>query len=397
MPNPNPTRRTRRPALEVETLPPGMTRRAGGLIMYRFTERGDRRTVYGRTIDECLAKRYAPAPEVVSVDERTTLAAWLELWLGGLALRPNTIDGHRYNVEHYLVPLFGDRVRLADVSRELVELRMTELRAMTTRGGRPLAPRTVALAFATLRAALNAAVDRRRIPYNPAARVNPNGTTGRGGRARRVGVELPIPSELELRRVIRSTTGEPWHALLALSASTGLRQSEALGLGVYELEEAIATRWLHVHRALRRSDRTIDDTKNETSSRYVAVSPSLVDTLRAHLAEQERRELVAGARWHNPDRLAFTTDTGAPLAGSTVSHWFADACERAEVRPYRWHDLRHYYASNLLARGVSIAKVAKLLGHSSVVITSTTYHHVIRDAASLDEASFAGSVLEAIG
>jgi integrase len=42
---------------------------------------------------------------------------------------------------------------------------------------------------------------------------------------------------------------------------------------------------------------------------------------------------------------------------------------------------------------VSIAKVAKLLGHSSVVVTSTTYHHVIRDAAALDDAELAGTVL----
>lgn len=381
MPNPNPTRRPRPTTSPDADLPRGMTRRPGGLIMYRYTERGERLTVYGRTPDEVLAKRYAPRPDVVTVDERTTLASWLELWLGGLALRPNTVAGHRYNVERYIVPLFGDRVRLVDVNRELVELRMTELRALTTRGGRPLAPRTVALAFSTLRAALNAAVDRRRIPYNPAARVNPNGTTGAGGRARRVGVELAIPTELELRRVIRATRGEPFGPLLQVAASTGLRQSELLGLGVDDVD--LEGRWIHVHRALRRFDATLDDAKNATSSRYVPVPASLVPVL---------EELLLEAR-PNPDGLLFTTATGEPINGSTLSHWYADACERAGVRRYRWHDLRHWYASNLIARGVSIAKVAKLLGHSSVVVTSTTYHHVIRDAAALDDAELAGTVL----
>jgi integrase len=357
-----------------------MTRRAGGLIMYRWTDRGVRQVAYGRTPDECLAKRYAPTPEPVKVDERTTLADYLELWLEGLALRPNTIDGHRYNVERYLVPLFGRRVRLADVTRELVEARLAELRTYTTRSGRPLAPRTVALAFSTLRAAMNAAVDRRRIAFNPCARINPN-ATGSAGRSRRVGVELAIPTELELRRVIRATAGEPLALLLKLSASTGLRQSEALGLGVDDLD--LELRFVHVHRSLRRHDRTLDDPKNASSSRYVGIPAALVPEL---------RELVASQRAAGRE-LLFTTERGEPLVGSTVSHWWSDACARAGVTRYRWHDLRHAYASRLINGGTPIAVVAKRLGHADVTITSRTYHHVIRDGAALDDAELAGTVL----
>ena len=249
-----------------------MTRRESGLIMYRFTERGERRTVYGRTPDDCYAARYAPEPEVVTIDDSTTLAAYLEIWCAGLDLRPNTIAGHRDNIARYLVPLFGDRLRLADLTRELARLKMAELRTYTTRSGHQIAPRTVALAFATLRAALNAAVNDHRLDYNPVARLNPNGATGSANRARRVGVEIVIPTELELRRVIRATIGEEWHLLLKLSAATGLRQSELLGLEVADLEQAIDTRWMHVHRALRRSDRVIDDNKNASSARFVPIS-----------------------------------------------------------------------------------------------------------------------------
>jgi integrase len=399
MPNPSPSHRTRTrtPSTAVE-LPPGMSRRADGRLMYRYTERGQRVTVYGRTVDACYAARWSPEPDPVKVDESTTLAAYLELWLAGLDLRANTIAGHRYNVERYIVPLFGRRVRLVELERELVRVKLGELRAMTTRGGRTIAPRTIALAFSTLRAALTTAVDDGRLAVNPCARLNPNGATGKRP-ARRVGVELRIPTELELRRVIRATRGEERAVLLTLSIATGLRQSELLGLSVDDLDDAIATRWLHVHRTLTRFDRTLADaTKNQTSERYVPVPVALVPELRAHLAELERLALVAGRRWHNPDRLAFTDATGGALVGSTLSHWFATACERAGLgRSYRWHDLRHFYASNLLAQRVPIETVSKLLGHASVVITSTTYHHVIRDDAALAHADLAGHVLEAIG
>ena len=375
MPNPNPVKRTRRATSPDADLPRGMTRRADGLVMYRWTELGDRRTVYGRTVDEVLAKRYAPAPEVVTVDERTTLADYLVLWLDGLTLRANTIDNHRYNVARWIVPLFGTRVRLVDVERELVRVKLAELRGMTTRRGTPIAPNTVRHAFATLSAALSTAVDDGRIKANPCARLDPVG--GESAQSR-VGVELAIPTELELRRVMRATAEHPWSILLATAASTGLRQSELLGLAVEDVD--LVGRWIHVRRSLRRSDRTLGRVKNPASDRFVPIPRALVTLLELHL------ETVTGD-------LLFADERGEPLVGSTVTHWFEDACRAELGRSFRWHDLRHAYASNLLARDVSIAKVARFLGHSSTAVTFTTYYHVIRDATAADDAELAGAVL----
>jgi integrase len=49
----------------------------------------------------------------------------------------------------------------------------------------------------------------------------------------------------------------------------------------------------------------------------------------------------------------------------------------ASVRSVRLHDLRHGAASLRLASGADIAVVSKLLGHSSVSITSDTYSHLL--------------------
>jgi integrase len=354
--------------------------------MYRYTERGERITLYGRTVEELHAKRYAPAPEPVTVDDRTTLAVYLELWLDGLKLRPNTVDEHRRNVRRILV-VFGDRVRLVDVNRELVAIRFGELAKLPSRYGTPLEPGTIRNTFSTLRSALGSAVDARRIDANPCARLNVLATDHAEVR---VGLELPIPSELELARVIRATRGEPFAPLLAVAVATGLRQSELLGLAIDDLD--LELRFVHVHRSLRRSDRSIGRAKNASSNRYVPIPRALVPILEAWLLERDRLELVAGDRWHRSD-LAFVDATGRPLAGSTVSHWFADACRALGLAAYRWHDLRHAYASTLLAKRLPIERVAKLLGHASTSITFRTYWHVIRDEASVDDAELAGAVL----
>jgi integrase len=55
----------------------------------------------------------------------------------------------------------------------------------------------------------------------------------------------------------------------------------------------------------------------------------------------------------------------------------ADARARAELPHTRFHDLRHSAATFLLAQGFGLEDVKSLLGHSSIVLTSNTYGHVL--------------------
>lgn len=365
MPNPYPVRRTvtAKPRPDRPILPAGMSYRRNGLIHYKYTEHGRRLDVYGRTPEECLAKRWTPKPDpaAVVIDERTTLAGYLRLWLEGLELRPNTIGTHRHNVEHYLVPLFGERVRLAELTREGIRIKLAELRTRTNKRGEPIAANTVRGAYATLRRALATATDDGRLKANPAVRLNP---TGGDTRATRVGLELAIPSELEMRRLRHHLAGDRDHALVMVAALTGLRQSELLGLpwSAVHLGERPS---VHVSQTLRRTDRVIVPvTKNDGSSRYVPLGRVAVAIL----------EELPGDR----TGLVFTDEAGAPLVGSSVTKRFAGHCRAAGIRGFRWHDLRHSYASTLLNAGVSMAVVSKLLGHRDATITTRTYHHLDR-------------------
>lgn len=44
--------------------------------------------------------------------------------------------------------------------------------------------------------------------------------------------------------------------------------------------------------------------------------------------------------------------------------------------PYRLHDLRHFFASGLIAAGCDVVAVQRALGHSSASITLTAYSHL---------------------
>ena len=71
------------------------------------------------------------------------------------------------------------------------------------------------------------------------------------------------------------------------------------------------------------------------------------------------------------NRLVFSNN-GEPFDNVNTS-WKA-LLKRAKIADFRWHDMRHDYASQLVIRNVPIEKVSKLLGHADIKTTQRYAH-----------------------
>jgi len=69
---------------------------------------------------------------------------------------------------------------------------------------------------------------------------------------------------------------------------------------------------------------------------------------------------------------------------STINNRLTKLCKKIGVSPISVHGLRHTHASILLSSGVSIASIARRLGHANMAITQKVYLHLIQELENQD-------------
>jgi integrase len=179
----------------------------------------------------------------------------------------------------------------------------------------------------------------------------------------------------ELGAFIDATAQNQHSMLFRLTAATGMRRGEILGLRWDDIH--FDTGRLEITQALISIDYQLVFTrlKTRTSRRNVTLDADTIALL-ADWRRQQGAQLDA-ARAVNEHGLVFTRPDGKPLHPHTVSQAFERAQRPLPVSPIRFHDLRHTHASLLLRDRVPIKVVSERLGHSNPAFTMTTYQHVI--------------------
>ena len=306
---------------------------------------------------------------------RVTFARFYEVW----SKRQVWVSGTKHSSD-----LAANSVTFGDVP--FSELRASHLetwvKQMQDNG---LEPTTVRTRFAYVRNAISAAVRDRVLARDVAQRVPLP-------RTRKASAAMSIPTAGEVGAAIRATEDiEPWYgAFIAVCAFAGMRRGEASALKVSDVD------FLRKEIRVQRQVQWTDDGQMEIrgpkygSERTVFVPDGLVTILSEHV-----RLYRAG---DDPDRWLFpgARDASQPAHAATVGRWWRMVREQVGIE-HRLHDLRHFYASGLIAAGCDVVTVQRALGHTSPSITLDTYSHLWPDAEDRTRKAAAGLVDQALG
>lgn len=162
-----------------------------------------------------------------------------------------------------------------------------------------------------------------------------------------------------------------YYPLFLTLARTGMRLGEALGLKWGDID--FNSRFIDIKRAWVENRTT---TPKSGKPRRVRMTPQLMETLRTLLVRRKEEAIRKG--WGEVPEWVFINEVGKPLNSKNLRHRIHyKVCEKAGLRRFRIHDLRHTYATLRIAQGHNIADVSRQLGHSSIKITVDIYYHWI--------------------
>ena len=230
---------------------------------------------------------------------------------------------------------------------------------------------TVRLMVAVLRLLMQEAVNEGILQVNPVAKL------GRFYRSARKGKEKIDPFTIEGLHLIEARCRErfPEHyGFILCMARTGMRIGEVTALQWHDID--FEKSYIVVRRNIPHHGQ-VETTKTAASQRRVDMSPELAAELRKLRTERKKQALADGESF-DAEEWVFRTAEGTPIHYTNflrrVWHRVQDI---AKVRRRTPHDLRHSWASHMLAAGGDLAYVSNQLGHSNPSITLRIYSHWI--------------------
>jgi len=288
---------------------------------------------------------------------------WLETH-AGQACKFSTARIYGANLKRHVFPILG--------GKPVSTLCRTDCRALIAAcREKGLSPKTLENISHTISSVLTQAVEDELLPANPALRL---GRYYRNGDHPRAEIH-PLTREevaLFLETAKQHAPGE--HPLFLCALRTGMRLGELLGLQWGDVD--FHGRFIEVRR--NRVAGRVTTPKNG-KTRRVDMSDQLAGALRALLTARKAETLRSG--WGQVPEWVFCNESGGPLDGDNLRHRvFYKLLAKAGLRRIRFHDLRHTYASLLIAQGESLAYVRDQLGHASIQLTVDTYGHLVPGA-----------------
>ena len=259
-------------------------------------------------------------------------------------IAPKTAESYEHCYATYIAPTLA--------ASELEAVTPDDLQSIVLKTTLSAGNRQAQIVYAQLHAVFARAARSRRISYNPADCIDKPQHAARQGRA------INAEEWQQLAPYIRVDVG------IALAAYAGLRRGEILGLERRDVDLVRGQLTIQRQR-LRVAGKLITSTpKSNAGNRIVPICADLAPII-------QRR-----ARHLTPNGLI------VPIAPETLNHHWRRAQQEAGIEaPYRLHDLRHTYATQLVAAGCNIKTLQYLMGHSTYQLTADTYTHVDADQA----------------
>jgi integrase len=293
------------------------------------------------------------------IDSDITVADYAREWVGRQTHADRTARKVAGQVEKHIVQTKLGKLQLKTVRPDDVQdwVKGRQSVPSTRKPGQTLAPATLHNLVTMLRSIFHAAVLSEKCQINPAVKVK----LPSNARARVVPLTQKQVDELVDAMEVR------WKAAVITQAGLGLRVGELLALRVSDVNFLRRSVWVAEQRASGAKGERSGPKTGSSGERTLPLPGVVADALAEHLRRWPPAE----------DGTIFTRRDGRPYQSDYyLSRKFVEVVGQTSLPPDTGtHDLRHHYASVLLAGGETYETVAEKLGHTNAREVFRTYGH----------------------
>jgi len=182
----------------------------------------------------------------------------------------------------------------------------------------------------------------------------------------------------QIRKMLEVCKDTQLEIPINLAVGLGMRRGEILGLNWSNVDFDNQTITIKEVLARTSNDVFIKEPKTDKSKRTLYIPDDILKLLKSHKIRQLETKLSLGSDYED-NNLVCCRPNGAMINPASFSHLFRGFLIKNNLHVIRFHDLRHTYATLMMANNISPKIASSMLGHANISTTMDLYSHVMVD------------------
>lgn len=342
----------------------GISQQSDKLYVARFTDKfGIRKTKRFKKLQECRQwiadASYISKHSDIENASDILVDTWYEYWISikKQTVRPNTVRNYSERYERNIKGIIGKKLlsEVKPIHCQKIFSDMAEQGYKTT---------TIYQTRITLYNMLEFAKENDVILSNPCKKSVKSDM----GKPSEKKVALTID---EQRKFLMAATGQSYENQYKFTLQTGLRTGELVGLKWDDID--FGKRTVTISRTMeyryKVGEWRVGPPKSKSGYRTIPLTDEAIRILKDQ-KEKNSKIKVINIEWGDQ---VFLSRKGEPVKNSTYDTALFKICDKAEIRKFCMHILRHTFATRCIEAGMIPKTLQKILGHSNIGITMNLY------------------------